>query len=183
MTGSVIRLSSFHYVVIDYVPAAQPEYKVLYIVFYLRSCKNKNINDFWWLLKHFRHSWYENNCSFASLIFFSVSVSHRRGPNSSWTLVFWYAHWFAPWAEYSLKTWGWYSTCLSDCQIQQRVSPCTALLLLLFITMSTIGHQPSYSQICFLLPKVTCTAFNVLSVHAFTENRTHDLSVWATYAI
>lgn len=87
MTGSVIRLSSFHYVVIDYVPAAQPEYKVLYIVFYLRSCKNKNINDFWWLLKHFRHSWYENNCSFASLIFFSVSVSHRRGPSSSWTLL------------------------------------------------------------------------------------------------
>ncbi len=30
VTGSVIRLSSFHYVVIDYVPAAQPEYKVLH---------------------------------------------------------------------------------------------------------------------------------------------------------
>ncbi len=120
---------------------------------FLFEIMHKN-NDFW-LLKHFRHSWNENNFSFASLIFFSVTPSHRSGPNSSWTHVFWNAHWFASWAEftvqYSLKTWGWYSTCLSDCQIQQCVSPWAALLFF-FITMSTIWQRTPAQLLMNLFP-------------------------------
>lgn len=41
-TGSIIGSSPFHYVVIDYVAAAQAEYRVLYMrFFYLRSCTKK----------------------------------------------------------------------------------------------------------------------------------------------
>ncbi len=177
MTGSVIRLSSFHYVVIDYVPAAQPEYKVLYM-FSIWDHVHKNKHDFWWLLQHFRHFWYENNCS---LMFFSVTVSHRSGPNSSWTLVFYNAHWFAPWAEYSLKTVRWYSTCLSDCQIQQRVWPRAALLLLL-LPCPQLDTSPVTHESVFCFPKW-------LALHSMFDQFMHLLrtelmtSVFETYAI
>lgn len=121
-------------------------------------------NDFW-LLKHFRHSWNENNFRFASLIFFSVTPSHRSGPNSSWTSFEMLIDLPPGPSSQSSTHWRPEDDTVRVCLTVRFNNVCRHGLLYYYFLLPCPqfgrGHQPSYSWICPLLPKVTCTVFNV----------------------